>query len=489
MKRVEQKDKTNQVQTAINRIKVLFEILLMGGISFFLIGTHEHFYQVEKDYSFYKAVFISILLIILIRNISFKEIRVIVSLSICVLGIIVFIVFKGIRVDRYGELYTKSLRLLTVNWGLFVFVLTDVFRKETILLLKNMLKNPFFYFTLLTCILISLFGRNYLPFICPIFLLFLTEIRKEKWIELVDCLALGFFLAFATYFSVSIIKRPFEYDITGRYIGRFLNNCELGMTCSGAAVSVLYLILRWFRSKHKIIFQLIILMFMTAFTVFSLWIVRGRTGEAGLLLCLVFSVVFLHGKKPISTIKRSGVLIGLTIVGVVVYILLANYLQSKIVNGDLQYSDLSYSMAHIAGSAMKDTSYGTFKPNSLLNAIDILSAQRLGTWYELGVQIIPFGQIPEADLATHSTYLYWLVRYGAIPGTITIVWFLLYGIFACIRSVKNDKTSMFTLMWWAYCAGIFIPANEYWVAPGGFILLFLMYPLINGIESEKVNER
>ena len=89
MKRVEQKDKTNQVQTAINRIKVLFEILLMGGISFFLIGTHEHFYQVEKDYSFYKAVFISILLIILIRNISFKEIRVIVSLSICVLGIIV----------------------------------------------------------------------------------------------------------------------------------------------------------------------------------------------------------------------------------------------------------------------------------------------------------------------------------------------------------------------------------------------------------------
>ncbi len=480
--------KKNNKKT-IENVILLVELMLMTGISFCLIGVHEHFYQVEKDYSFYKAVFLSLLLLILIRRICFKRDRTIIGLVICALLVLAFIYFKGIRADRYGELYSKSLRLLTVNWGLFLFIIFDVFQKKTVLILKKHIKNPFLLLTFLTFIVISFFGRNTLPFICPAFLLFLTEINKDEWNKLTNIFAMGFFIAFAVYFAGSLIVEPFGYNNSGRYVGKFLNNCELGMVCAGAMICVMYFWIQWFRSESHKLSQIIILFPMTAFSVFTLWIVSGRTGETGLILSTVMAIVFLHGRKARSTLIRGGIVLGGMIVAAVSIYALASFLQARIINGDLLKSDLNYSLRHIASLAVKDSSRGAFPPNTLLNALDEFSSQRLTTWYLLGVQIIPFGQIAQADLATHSTYLFWFVRYGAVPGIMVAIWFIIYGIVACIKNVKNDKTSMFTLMWWAYCAGIFVSANEYWNAPGGYVLLIMIYPLLNSFESEICSER
>lgn len=481
------------MKITLENIKRVVILALMFIMSFNLINVHERFYQTGKDICFYSAAIALTVILVLVNGIHIKKPLVIAWFVVCVAFVVAYVLIKNVRPSTYGAVYFKVVILRVALWAAVAFALPIIsISRDFIGNVKRLIKAPFFWITAIVFGTVVVLEREYIPFICPLVLLLFIRVNSEKLTEFFDSFSLSYFLAFFVKFTKSLVVKPFEYDTTGRYIGLFLNNSKLGALCGVAIVCVLYFAVRiwWTRKDVKPrVWKLVVLALMFVYASVAFVMVRGRAGELGLVLAVFAMIIFLHGsEKKHTTIIRFGIMFGVAIIILAAGIITANVLQSKIQSGNLKYEDLSYTMAHLAGFADKEESVGLFKAGTLANALDALSAQRLSTWKELGSQIIPVGHIQDVDTATHSTYVYWLVEYGLYPGLAVIVWFLAFIVFAGILATRRERAAIMPILWVCFYAGAFLTSNEYWNAPGGFMLLVFAYPLIRCFKGKTENE-
>ena len=473
-----------------NKLTLIIPVFVM---TYFLIKVNERQYQVEKDYSFYISAIAFLITIFVLAGVNLKDRLTLDSLLVCVAGFVIYKVVKNVGPETYGEFFYKVVLAHAAMWWLFAFAVFALIRCSGIKHMVIALKSPFFWITVFTSLVWCVVTKTYSPFVCPIALIYLFKIDRKRWIRFIDIFVGSFYVSFAILFIKSLIYSPNGYDYSGRYIGLFLNNSKLGALCAMAILCSIYIYIRTIHSsiekKFKII-NFVSVAIMLIFAGYAFLIVRGRTGELGLVLGIAAAIIFLHRKeKKRETLFRLGIMLTLSLLLLLSGVILANILQSKIQKGELDAENLSYTMSHIAAFAQKDSSRGLYEANTLANALDELSAQRLSTWKELGAQIIPYGHIEEPDTATHSTYLFWLVQYGLYPGTIVILWFVSFIVFAIILSVKKEKTAYIPLLWACFYAGVFLTSNEYWNAVGAYMLLVLSYPLICFWKSENINNK
>ncbi len=463
--------------------------LLSMGLSCSLIAVHEQFYQTEKDIFSYLAFLFAMLIIGLAGGINLRKWYIWVEMLACVVGTIAYLFIKNIRPSTYGESYFKVVALKVVLWAVFAFLVVNLINKGTLAHIKSCVRVPFFWVTLLVCAVVAVFEHDPIPAVCPIVVFLLSDISEERWTEVCDCFALSYGLGFAAFFTRSLILAPTVDDGSGRYMGVFLNNSKLGALCGVAMVCFGYLFLRLMRQAKRSVIKILPICLLFVYATVAFLMVKGRAGELGLVLAVMTGFMFLHkSTKKHATAKRVMVVLGCACAVLVAGVIMAHVLQQKVVRGEMKYDDMSYSLAHIVAAVEKDRSGGDFEANSLLNALDILSAQRLTTWKQLGVQIIPFGHVEGVDTATHSTYLYWMVKYGLIPGIAVILWFIYYYLQAAVRTVKGSKSAVFPLLWCGFYAGVFLTSNEYWGAPGAFMMLFMAGTLIFSLRERIEHE-
>ncbi len=461
-------------------------------MTFFLIKVNESQYQVEKDYCFYIAAIAFIISFLILAGVNLKDRLTFDFLLVGVAGFVLYKVLKNIGPETYGEFFYKVVLAHAMMWIVFGFAIFAIIRNNGIKCIVDAIKTPFFWLSFVLAVVWVIINKSFSPLICPIALIYMLSIDRKKWIQFTDTFVASFYISFAVLFIRSLFYMPNGYDESGRYIGLFLNNSKLGALCSMAIICSIYFYIRTIHSsiirKYKII-NYVSIFFMLVFATYAFLIVRGRTGELGLVLGIIAAIVFLHRKeKKRETLIRFGIMLIVSIVVLLSGVLLANVLQSKIKKGEIEATDLSYTMAHIAAFANKDSTRGLFEANTLANSLDELSAQRLSTWKELGTQIIPFGHIEEPDTATHSTYLFWLVQYGMYPGMYVIVWFISFIAISIILVIKKEKTVYLSLLWVCFYAGVFLTSNEYWNSVGAFMLLVLSYPLLYFWKRKDIKE-
>ncbi|MCR5722068.1 MAG: hypothetical protein K6G72_06975 [Lachnospiraceae bacterium] len=474
-------------------VKRITEFLLVFLMTYNIINVHERAYQTGKDYCSFAAIMALIVLLLVVSGTDFKKWYTIVLFLACIAGAITYIVVKDIGPDTYGVDYHKVVILKVFLFAVSVFSFVNAFcGRKKVEYLKSIIRVPFFWLSIFTFVLVAFVDREWVPFLCPFILVMLSKIDKDEWMVLADSFAASYFLVFVLKFTHSLIVDPQGYDITGRYRGLFLNVSKVAAFSGVALVCVVYFFIRLVRAGKTVRFRIfcyILIALMFAYSAVAFMMVRGRSGELGLLISFMAAFAFLHGKEKTSaTLARLAILFGFLAVLIIATVIMANVLQSKIQSGQLKYEDLSYSMAHIAALAGKGKSRGLFEAGTLANALDELSAQRLTTWKDLGRQIIPFGTIENADYATHSTYLWWLVKYGLYPGTLIIIWFIIYIFLAAVQAVRKSPYVIFPLLWATFYAGAFLPSNEYWKDPGGLMLLVFVYPLIAFWQRKSVYE-
>ncbi len=457
--------------------RLLIEYVILAFTCLFLYLIHEQKDQTGKDLLLYLALLFLTFLIIFLRGISFRNLKIIIWFAVCCAVVFLYIRIRGIDAAHYGEVYSKVVWLKISLVGAFAFMLPDmIVRRPKLISIKY--KSPALWLFVAAAVVCLQINRSYVIMILPMLSFLYTDIDKERWTELMDCLVLSLLTVFLVLFTRSLILKPNLYGTDGRYAGTFLNNSKIGELCGIALICLLYIFIRWFRSEPRNKLFIVPFIIIAGYVAYATHIVAGRAGELGVLLAIVCAFVFLNKKEDRkATKKRLIILLCLVILSVLSLVVMANVLATVVSKEIIEGDRLSYFMSHVLAMTEKE-SRGTYEPGTILDALDHLSSGRLTLWHECAKDIIWWGRVPEARLWTHSTYLYWFVGYGILGGIIIVAWFVSVIAVSIVETVKRNKAVSFTLIWVAFIAGFIFASNEYFDSIGVVILILLQYPLL-----------
>lgn len=459
----------------MKKIIPVAEYMLLVLATVFLFLIHEQESQTYKDMMFYIALCFIVVLLILLRGVSINT-RNIVWAIICVAAVIIYIKYKNINAAYYGEVYHKVVRIRIALHGALAFFIPDliIHRPKNI---REKLTNPLMWLLVLTSLIFLIHEKAVIPILCPLFIFYFTDISREKWVELTDCLVLALYSTFALLFTRSMIFAPDKYEVDGRYAGTFLLNSKAGELCGIALICLLYFFVRWLYSENRKKRMLLVLVPFLLYALYANYIVGGRSALLGVVFAIVCVFVFLHGKGLKSTLIRGGIIGIVAIVSIVGLFALSKYLRVGIESGRLE--NVSYLGEHIAAMTIEDASKGSFAPGSLANALDFLSSGRLSIWKESAENVILWGSKEGARLDTHNTYVFWYVKYGLICGVALSLWFLWTVIKSLKETVRKNNYIILPLLWNVFIMGFIFTSNEYLESIGIMIFMIMQYPLLN----------
>ena len=456
-------------------MEMVIPILLCIEIVYYLCRSMTELYQVPKDLCFLKASLGVMALIIVVRRIPFK--RYITWVSFFVGGLAVFAVckLKPINVELYGEVYFRVLLFQIILVVVSIVLLIDsAISGELIKVVKN--ANVLWHLFVITAIVATVIDRgDIVPLVCPTFALMITKIDGKKWIKLMDCFSIGYYITFVYLFTRSLIERP-EYYENGRYIGSFLTVGAAGMIAGGAAIASLYFIGKYISVKKRSMIGIAVSLASLIYPIFAIFKVNSRSPQAGVLLALFGFFIFEHGKGRQATKKRviiSALVALALVVGVLGY---SRYLNYQYDMGRIEDEDISYWQSHLMPLTNADLHQHEFGNNFVLNALDRFSSSRLAQW-KLCLSHVGWGPAKLYD-NPHNFFIEWLEDYGAIAGGLLIVVFII-ALGICIRrNWKGDASAAMPLLWILYCLGVFSFTTMKWRMILPAILLLCIYPLM-----------
>ena len=462
---------------------VIVQILLMYRIVIKLEASVERISNIPRDMLIGEGVLILFIIYFINRIDIFKKVYTWIAAVGCALIIFTVLTVKNIHVSTYGpDLYRAILYTCLVS-GCFVTVLTERICSHSIagIFKKNGLVIAIF--VILSAIALPAHQISYILIIFPALTLLLTDIKKEKWIELTDCFAVGYYLAFFQLFTHSLIYNP-DRSYLGRFLGSFSQIETGGMFCGGAIVCVIYLWLRFKGEFGKEWIGTILAVILGIYPLYSMVLFSSRSTIIALFILGLFVFVFLHGKGKKQTVVRcivSAVILLLLTGGVIGF---SYYLGYKYAG--VEFEEIPYVFNRILALTDKEFSSGIFGDSSILNNIDMALSGRLSGWYNSLAQIRlaghPFEETPiilELTITTaHNFFIMWLINYGFIGGTVYIIWFLAEFLLMTYAAVKKKDYVLFSVLWIYYCLGNFMFSCITWRYVVGFILLLVQYPLI-----------
>lgn len=456
-------------------LAIALRIILFAATSYCLIMMYEQEFQVPRfKYFNFAIIFILILELSLLR-INIKNYRTWLWALLCALGCALVIYKLGYVPSNYGEDYSLVLRCQTYSFGLFAFAIPYII-KDHLKGLKNKIKFPLFWLSILTTVIFMIFDDGVYGFALAFAIMLCIELDESKTVEIMKCAAVGYFLAFAGLFTYSLIVAPTKY-LDGRYVGIFFYTAKLGEMCAFAFLGSLYFLIEWL-DKKKGKLEIVAIILAMLYSLYATYIVAGRSAELGILIAIlaVFFLISKKGKKNIGI--KVAIAAGVLFVVVAGLLIYATIMLKKIRTGEINYSDMSYFSTHLVGLFDNVKSRGEFEAGTLANGLDIMLSGRLSIWKRSIAQILPWGNSPEAFYITHNTFIYWFVRYGFICAVVLVLWFFDYIVTAGKKVVTERSIALLPLLCSTFLFGLMMGTNEYICGEGLVIMMMLQFPLL-----------
>ena len=147
-------------------------------------------YQVYRDYYNYRAIAFFLVLILLLRKISFKS----WSMIFLAVGYTVA-ALKHFSVAGYEISYYNAMRSKWMATGLFLLVLADVIRSGNRTKWKKSAKIVVPVLLLAVGCALAFCYQSCVILIMPVLALYLTPISKRRWVWLADRFTVSYYLA------------------------------------------------------------------------------------------------------------------------------------------------------------------------------------------------------------------------------------------------------------------------------------------------------
>lgn len=462
-------------------------------LSLNLIYAIEQTFQTPRDLDFFHAVFWLFILIFCIRKITFKKIDVWITIGAELALIAGYLYVMKISPATYGPDYFKTILYGWITCAAFVAVLIDVFRYDKI---KEILKYngkamiPF----LVLSVVFAIFDRTRcIPIVCPIVALLLTRIDKQKWLNLVNCFAVGYYIAFAHLMTKSLLFYSGRvYD--GRWLGIFSELENGGVICGGAVICMLYFISQYIISDDRKWYKLAVPISLLAYPLYAVLRIGARSAQLSITFVGLLFFIFIHKskEKKIVLIRLSVAITGIIVAIIMLYVISHGINKRLERNGDIE---LSYLESHLMQLTSGEED-GYFGKGTILTGIDRLSSGRLSHWWAASQQIRLWGHpidmfagekgVPLTGNSPHNLYIKCLIEYGIMGGGIVIAWMLYLGVIGVKGVLAHENSALMMFLWLAFCLGIFTFTSFGWRSPHAFILLIMQYGLcLINLEKEK----
>jgi len=443
-------------------------------------------FQVPKEGFSYVACALLMIIILIIRRVKLLYPPILISLFI---GI--WIILNYVGSGDWGAEYARLLYAKYATLLLFWVFVIDVIRTNDYVRWSEVNKKYVIILVVTYGLAFAISPSASIPLICPFLAVYLTHIDKAEWKKQTYCISIAFYLAFAWLMTKSLVSEGLVY-VSGRYLGNFQFPFAGGLASAIAIVGVVYFsscivtgntrarIIKWIITVLFLIYPIIsTIMFMNRTTVLSLTV--------ALLLCMLIRLRGgIKGKKT-KIVILSGIIVLIVIMVVIVGITVQ---KSKEEIGAIDNAFIRNGATYINGMvdyALKpDSIDGVFPDGSILNALNRFSSGRLGLWH-MGIRNVTLWGGSDSGVVlpdgtdmphTHSTYINWLLQYGAIGGTCLIIWIILAVCFSVRKQKKNTSSLNLTTLWIVFCTIVCITERMSWLMLPLFVMLILQYPLV-----------
>ncbi len=454
---------------------------------YYVCKGEQELFQVPKDLGFYRGCFFFCILIFVIRKISIKKIEVWISLILGIIGLLVFFKVKNISPMTYGVDYYRVILYSRITCVISFALFVDLIRNNGKLFAQ---KVNWFGIALILALIFAVINKkkDIVPIIFPMLAFYTTVIDEDEWKRIADIFVISYYIVFVYWCIRSYLYFPDKYSV-GRFIGAFLREDTAGPVCAGAIISGLYFIGRWLFSERKKWYTLFASVLLSVFPVYITLKIGSRSSFLGLLFASAIFLVFIAGRKGKKYILiRAGIAIGVVAILTGLVIAIAAVSSKQMDNGTYDSKKHGYVYNHISVLVNSKYRSGYFGDDSILNAIDTFSSERLKIW-DASLKIVePFGKpyngiyIEWNDWGgcstAHSTFVEMLVEYGGIGGSIVLLCYLLTMILAAVQCIKRNKNAILPLLWFAFCIGPMGGNSLYWTATVTFSLLMFWYPIL-----------
>lgn len=448
-------------------------------------------YDVPKNYWYYLGVVLSLVLIFVIRKISFKDYE--VWISLCIGFAFKYLYFKrhNINADYYGEIYSKVISYTWVIWILFATLMVNCIRRRYIISVIRKKFVAILIYGLIATVSFVVFKQTVIPIICPVLALVFSEIGDDEWNDTVNCFAVGVYASFVYLIVKSMIYYPDVYE-NGRYMGGFCSVENMGMFCGAALVCCLYFFVKTVRMEKRKWYILLIVIIMGALPAYVIAKTDSRTTILGVLLASVFAFIFVRKKTTNKAILiRMGVVVVTTVAFVLFLFALGRHLSKGYLSGKYDYEKMGYLTRHIVVLGESKYRKGYFGDDSILNVINSFASGRLVCYAEAIKQIEwkghEFRDEPPYHIASsHNFFITRLIEMGLIPGALMCLWVLFCIVNGCRLCARGSDTAIFSLMWTVYSVVILSCTITRWYSLIPFGMYFLSYPLFSlGLRRQK----
>lgn len=448
-------------------------------------------YQTYKDLYYYVAVAYFLVVLILIRRVSFLNAPVLATIAVYTIASVRYFI-ECYTVAAYGVNNQKAMVVKCIAWGLFLIILADIIRtgKRTCYNKQNTI------FSLITLIAFSLaFALRFqdsLSVFCPIAALYLTPISKKQWIWFVECFTVAYYGACVWVITKSLIAIPPYTVLSDRwyYMGIFPSPWTGGIFCAGALACVMYWFLKfWTADKRNIVLVGVCILAMV-FPVYATLLFASRSAQLGVLGCALFTFIFAASKNEKNNWKKRGigVLTAIVVAAAGAIVLLRCLLNVDVDSIRLPEGMLRYHFMRWVAVARKSfagqEAWDFFPKDSVLSVIDGLSSNRLCILVQTLKNVSLFGSkqlevlVGEIYYHPHNTYTAWLLMYGWLGGIPMIVWFFSFLVKSVRGVLKRELIYLFPFLWGALLTFAMLPEYLHWMYPTAFVLFFVQYPLL-----------
>lgn len=478
------------------RTKRILFVILWYAYFFLMVMVARDLYQNHKDFHYHIASIVLIAIAMLLRKDFKLSFLSFIPASAIVLGGINCLYDARMEFGREYKLVLLSRYCLIAAFVIWVLSILLSEKRNKPEWKKTLGGVLLLIFVILASII--KYNKAYY-FAIPLFLILsVGKLERRDISEQMKLIAIAMYLNFFISMTVSVISKP-NLGSTGRYEGIFFFPVVVGFISSTAIFASLYYLktvcrewknLNLSRKRKRVLIFLLLIIYPIIMLVLS----GNRAillGNAVIIITFLVRLICLGSKKvKITAIIVAAVLMIGGSIGVVWMSHNFNSVEfAERINLDKQSMGY-YFVVHLP-QVSEYNSTGVFEPGTLMASLDATSSDRLGIWVTGLKKVTLLGKndtsiiLPTGEDAghVHSTYIFWLLFYGAIAGAIGIVW-MIYNFVEILIRLFHRNGELIPALFIMLALGVFSVENEQFMELLPMLMLIFSYRFFYDIDDE-----
>lgn len=439
-------------------------------------------YAVPKNRYFYLGVIWFLILIFIVRKISYRDVEVWITLLVGFAFKYFYFKANNLNQEYYGEIYSKVISYTFTMGILFVALMVNSIRQKKII---STIKENWILlclYTLVAVVTAFVFYESIATLIIPMYALIFSKLDEDELSSTHDCISVSMYLSFVFLIAKCLIYFPDVYE-TGRYMGGFCSVENIGMYCGCAVISCIHFFVKWLHTSNRKWYLFVVLVPLVLFPCYMVSKTDSRSALAGIMVAAVAAIAFVRKEKNVRlTVFRISLSVFICIFFAISLFAAAKYMTKGLEQGKFTSEELGYTLSHI--QVLGDETYrkGYFGDDSILNAINRCSSNRLLIYAEAIKQIEWKGhefriEPPYNYTTPHNFFIMRLINMGIVPGAMLCLWIVFLTIKECILCAKGVKSAVFPLLWTTYSIAVLSFTITKWNSLLPFLMFFLSIPI------------